>query len=88
MFWSRPKIEFSAAPKDFVTAQKLNLPNANHLLVWHKKFGTVTIALALAKKFGPAQNILRSVEGQGIRITAMISSQCIVAKVVESYSLT
>jgi hypothetical protein len=65
--WVQTKnwIAFSAAQKDFVTAQKLNLSSANHLLVWHKKFW-------------PAQNILRSVEGQGIRITVMISSQGLV----------
>ena len=30
-------------PNIFVTALKLNLLNANHLLVWHKKFGTGTV---------------------------------------------
>ena len=29
---------FSATPKSFVLALKLNLLNANHLLVWDKKF--------------------------------------------------
>ena len=36
-------IALRADPKDVVTAQKLNLSNASHLLVWRKKFGTVTI---------------------------------------------
>jgi hypothetical protein len=36
-----------------VLAQKPILLNANHLFVWHKKFG-------------PAQNILGPVKGQGI----------------------
>ena len=41
MFWARQKIEFHfvAFQKKIVMAQKLNLLNANHLLVWHKKFG-------------------------------------------------
>ena len=36
IFWARPKIElnFSAPPKSFVLAQKLNLLYENHLLVW------------------------------------------------------
>ena len=28
-------IAFSSSPKHFVFAQKLNLPNGNHPLVWH-----------------------------------------------------
>ena len=36
-------------------AQKTILLNANHLFVWHKKFG-------------PAQNILGPVKGQGIHL--------------------
>jgi hypothetical protein len=46
---------FSASSKTFVPAQKPILLNANHLFVWHKKFG-------------PAQNILRPVKGQGISV--------------------
>ena len=70
-FFSQPKnlTAFSASSKPFVPAQKPILQNANHLaqnfcdchnmyvnkfLVWHKKFG-------------PAQNILGPVKGQGIR---------------------
>ena len=45
---------FSASSKPFVPAQKPILLNANHLFVWHKKFG-------------PAQNVLGPVKGQGIR---------------------
>ena len=53
-FLSQPKnlTAFSASTKPFVPARKPILLNANHLFVWHKKFG-------------PAQNILRPVEGQG-----------------------
>ena len=43
----------SAFSKTFVLAQKPILLNANHHFVWHKKFG-------------PAQNILGPVKGQGI----------------------
>jgi len=68
IFWARPKIEsnFSAPPKSFVPVQKLNMKiifwsgtkclglaqYVNHFLVWHKKFG-------------PAQNVLGPVKGQG-----------------------
>ena len=64
-FLSQPKnlTTFSASSKTFVPAQKPILLNANHLFVWHKMFVTGTIC----KKFGPAQNILRPVKGQGIR---------------------
>ena len=46
-FFSQSKnfTAFSASSKTFVPAQKPILLNANHLFVWHKKFG-------------PAQNIL------------------------------
>ena len=56
-FLSQPKnlAAFSASSKTFVPAQKPISLNANNLLVWHKKFG-------------PAQNSLRPVEGRGIRI--------------------
>ena len=62
IFEARPKIElnFSAPPKSFVLAQKLNLLYENHLLVWHKKFGTGTICksfFGMQKKFEPAQNV-------------------------------
>ena len=54
-FLSHPKnlTAFSASSKTFVPTQKPILLNANHLFVWHKKFG-------------PAQNILGPVKGQGI----------------------
>ena len=54
-FSSQPKnlTVFSASSKTFVRAQKTILLNANHLSVWHKKFG-------------PSQNILGPVKGQGI----------------------
>ena len=50
-FLSQPKnlTAFSASSKTFVPAQKPILRNANHLFVWHKKFG-------------PAQNILGPVK--------------------------
>ena len=41
--------------------------NANHILVWYKKFGTSTICisiLVLRKKLGPAQTVLEPVEVQ------------------------
>ena len=46
---------FSAPSKTFVLVQKPILLNANHLFVWHKKFG-------------PAQNILGPVKGHGISL--------------------
>ena len=49
---------------------KLNLLNGNHLLVWHKNFKTGTMCksiFGLAKKFGPAQNVVEPLEGQGIK---------------------
>ena len=57
-FLSQPKnlTAFSASSsKPFVQAQKPILLNANHIFVWHKKFG-------------PAQNVLGPVKGQGIRL--------------------
>ena len=62
-------LNFSAPPKSFVLAQKLNLLYENHLMVWHKKFGTGTICksvFGMAQKFRPAQNVLGPVKGQGI----------------------
>ena len=61
MFWAGPNVlcqtknltAFSASSKNFVLAQKPILLNVNHLFIWHKKFG-------------PAQNILGPVKGQGI----------------------
>ena len=66
-FLSQPKnlAAFSASSKTFVSAQKRILLNANHLLVWHKML-YVNKFLVWHKKFGPAQNILRPVKGQGI----------------------
>ena len=57
---ARPKIglNFSAPPKLFVPAQKLNLLYENHLMVWHKKFGTGTICKSV---FGIAQKIWSSI---------------------------
>ena len=46
-----------AISKQFVLAQKLNLIYENHLLVWHKKFGTGTICKSV---FGMAQKIWTS----------------------------
>jgi len=42
----RSKYSFAiiATPKNFVLALKLNLLNSNHLLVWHKQFGTGTLS--------------------------------------------
>ena len=67
-FLSQPKnlTAFSASSKTCVPAQKPILLNANHLFVWHKMFVTGTICMVRHKKFGPAQNILRPVKGQGI----------------------
>ena len=52
---SQPKTltTFSASSKTFVPAQNPILLNANHLFVWHQKFG-------------PAQNILGPIKEQGI----------------------
>ena len=44
----------------------------NHLFVWHTIFGTpqnVYQFLVCPRKFGPAQNVLGPVEGQGISVT-------------------
>ena len=59
IFWARTKslIAFSASSKTFVLAQKLNLRNENHLLVWNKMFVTSTICLS---SFGLAQKIWKS----------------------------
>ena len=56
-FLSQPKnlTAFSASSKPFVPAQKPILLNANHLFIWHKKFGL-------------AQNILGPVKGQSISL--------------------
>ena len=62
---------FSATPKHFVLTLKLNLLNANHLLVWDKKFGTgakCKSVFGMAQKIGPGQNVLGPVKGQGISI--------------------
>ena len=65
-FLSQPKnlTAFSTSSKTFVLAQQPILLHANHLFVWHKIF--VDKFLVRHKKFGPAQNILRPVKGQGI----------------------
>ena len=50
IFWAGPNflcqtknlIAFSATPKKIVSELKLNLLNAKHILVWHKKFWTGT----------------------------------------------
>ena len=47
-------------------AQKTILLNANQLFVWHKMAQYVNKFLVWHKKFGPAQNILGPVKGQGI----------------------
>ena len=61
---------FSAYSKPFVPAKKPILLIANHLFAWHKMFVTATKYLnkylVRHKKFGPAQNILGPVKGQGI----------------------
>ena len=62
---SKNLIPFSVSSNTFVPAQKPNLLNANHLLVWHKMFGIGTKCISI---FGLAQNILEPVEGQGIRV--------------------
>ena len=69
-FLSQPKnsTAFSVSSKPFVPPQKLILLNANHLFVWQKMFVTATMCkhiFGLAQKFGPAQNILGPVKGQG-----------------------
>ena len=71
---SQPKnlTAFSASSKPFVSAQKPILLNANHLFVWKKKClwlaQYVNKFLGWLKKFGPAQNILGPVKGQGNRL--------------------
>ena len=60
---------FSASSKTFVPAQKPILLNANHLFVQHKMTNTMCKQMfGPTKKIGPAQNILRSVKGQGISV--------------------
>ena len=49
---------FSASSTTFVPAQNPILLNANHLFVWHKKFG-------------PAQNIFEPGKGQGISLISI-----------------
>ena len=63
-FLSLPKnlAAFSATSKTFVPAQKTILLNANHLLVWHKMFVTVTIC---NKIFGQTQKIWTSTKHFG-----------------------
>ena len=56
---SKNLIAFSASSKTFVPAQKIIFLNGNHLLVWHKMFGTGT------KPFG-WHKTSKSVEGQGM----------------------
>ena len=58
----------SASSKTFEQAQKPNLTNGNHLLVWHKMFETGTKYinfLVWPKKLGPVHNILGPGEGRG-----------------------
>ena len=57
-------IAFSAYTKTFLPAQKPNLLNGNHLLMWHKMLGTGTKCISI---FGLAQTILGPVEGWGIK---------------------
>ena len=52
-------IAFSAALKDFLPTQELNL------LVWHKTFGPFTICQFIFTLTRLAQNLLVPVEGQG-----------------------
>ena len=73
-FLSQPKnlTAFSASSKTFVLAQTPILLNANHLFVWHKILRLpqyVNKSLVWHKKFGPAQNILGPVKGQGISLS-------------------
>ena len=70
-FLSQPKnlTAFSASSKPFVPAQKPILLNANHLWSGTKFFWLpqyVNKFLVKHKTFGPAQNILGPVKGQGI----------------------
>ena len=71
-FLSQPKnlTAFSAFSKTFVSAQRLIrliLLNAKKI-VWHKMHQYANQFLVWHKKFGPAQNILGTVEGQGISV--------------------
>ena len=50
-------------------AQKPNLLNGNHLLVWYKN---VFQFLVRRKIFGPAQNNLGPVKGRGIKMEYLI----------------
>ena len=66
-------IAFIASSKTLVAAQKPNLVNGNHLLVWHKMFETGTKCIIInfwsdQKKIGPAQKLLEPVEGRGINL--------------------
>ena len=54
---SKNLIAFSTSSKTFVPAQKPILLNANHLLVWDKKFGADAICKSV---FGMAQKIWTS----------------------------
>jgi hypothetical protein len=64
-FW---RVYFSSYVLPFVPLQNHLCQHkkqiTNHLLVWHKIFGTGTKCISI---FGQAQNILERVEGQGIR---------------------
>ena len=79
-FLSQPKnlTAFSASSKTFVPAQKPILSGTkcfwlpqyvNKFLVWHKKFG-------------PAQNILGPVKGQGIRFPFICVGQSILCQIM------
>ena len=59
----------------------LNLLYENHLMVWHKTFGTVTIcksvfgmAQNIWSQIGLVQNVLGPVEGQGINVKLFLTS--------------
>jgi hypothetical protein len=69
MFCAGPN--FLSQPKNLTAFSASSKTNANHLFVWHKMFITATIThkfLVWHKTFGPAQNVLGPVKGQGITI--------------------
>ena len=73
----------SASSKTFVLAQKPNLLNGNHLLVWHKMFGTDTKCKSIfepAQKFWTSPNYFGSVEGRGIKLGHLFNNQIILSR--------
>ena len=71
IFWSRPKIELTFIPLQKVLCRHKNWIYYMKIIFWSgtKNLGLVQYVnqyLAWHKKFGPAQNVLGLVKGQGI----------------------